>query len=93
MFPIRMRWFFSVPPAISPIKKSSPRCRHDQTRSSQCAGHRRGQSSMERRPAPGESAREDKHGGGADPAALDKLSGLLRYVDGDYNDPATFQLV
>jgi glucose-6-phosphate 1-dehydrogenase len=33
----------------------------------------------------------EKHGGGADPAAWEKLSGLLRYVDGDYKDPATFQ--
>ena len=32
----------------------------------------------------------EKHGG-IDPAAFDKLSGLLRYVDGDYADPATFQ--
>ena len=32
----------------------------------------------------------EKHGG-LDPAAWDKLSVLLRYVDGDYNDPATFQ--
>jgi len=31
----------------------------------------------------------EKHGG-VDPAAFDKLSGLLRYVDGDYADPATF---
>jgi glucose-6-phosphate 1-dehydrogenase len=31
-----------------------------------------------------------KHGG-IDPAAFDKLSKLLRYVDGDYADPATFQ--
>src|SRR5215469_12790497 len=31
--------------------------------------------------------------GGLDPAAFDKLSGLLRYVDGDYNDPATFQAI
>src|SRR5882724_5797367 len=31
----------------------------------------------------------EKHGG-VDRAAFDKLSGLLRYVDGDYNDPATF---
>ena len=30
-----------------------------------------------------------KHGD-IDPAAFDKLSGLLRYVYGDYNDPATF---
>ncbi len=29
--------------------------------------------------------------GGLHPAAFDKLCGLLRYVDGDYQDPATFQ--
>ena len=28
--------------------------------------------------------------GGLDREAFDKLSGLLRYVDGDYNDPTTF---
>jgi glucose-6-phosphate 1-dehydrogenase len=32
----------------------------------------------------------EKHGG-IDRAAFDKLCGLLRYVDGDYKDPATFQ--
>ncbi|MGH9753551.1 MAG: glucose-6-phosphate dehydrogenase [Blastocatellia bacterium] len=32
----------------------------------------------------------EKHGG-VDPSAFNKLSGLLRYVDGDYQDPATFQ--
>src|SRR5271170_5480347 len=32
----------------------------------------------------------EKHGG-VDPAAFAKLSSLLRYVDGDYNDAATFQ--
>jgi glucose-6-phosphate 1-dehydrogenase len=32
----------------------------------------------------------EKHGG-LDAAAFDKLCGLLRYVDGDYNDAATFQ--
>jgi glucose-6-phosphate 1-dehydrogenase len=31
----------------------------------------------------------EKHGG-LDAAAFDKLLGLLRYVDGDYSDPATF---
>ena len=31
-----------------------------------------------------------KQHGGADAAKLDKLLGLLRYVDGDYNDPQTF---
>jgi glucose-6-phosphate 1-dehydrogenase len=34
----------------------------------------------------------EKHGG-LDPAAFGKLSGLLRYVDGDYKDPATFQAI
>src|ERR1700678_3344189 len=32
-----------------------------------------------------------EHGGGVDPAAFDKLSRLLRYVDGEYTDPATFE--
>jgi glucose-6-phosphate 1-dehydrogenase len=32
----------------------------------------------------------EKHGG-VDPAAFEKLSGLLHYVDGDYRDPATFE--
>src|SRR5919201_6160188 len=31
----------------------------------------------------------EKHGG-LDPAAFARLSALLRYVDGDYQDPATF---
>jgi glucose-6-phosphate 1-dehydrogenase len=34
----------------------------------------------------------EKHGG-VDAAAFDKLSGLLRYVDGDYADSATFQAI
>src|ERR1700761_483585 len=32
-----------------------------------------------------------KHHGGADAGKLDKLLALLRYVDGDYNDPQTFE--
>jgi glucose-6-phosphate 1-dehydrogenase len=32
-----------------------------------------------------------EHHGGLDPAAFDTLCGLLRYVDGDYADPTTFQ--
>ena len=31
----------------------------------------------------------EKHGG-LDPVAFEKLAGLLRYIDGDYKDPATF---
>ncbi len=34
----------------------------------------------------------EKHGG-LDPAAFGKLRGLLRYVDGDYQDPTTFQAI
>ena len=34
----------------------------------------------------------EKHGA-LDSSAFDKLCGLLRYVDGDYNDPATFQSI
>jgi len=34
----------------------------------------------------------EKHGG-LDPAAFGKLSSLLRYVDGDYKDPSTFQAI
>src|SRR6201996_5480647 len=34
----------------------------------------------------------EKHGG-LDAAAFDKLSRLLRYVDGDYADPATFDAI
>ncbi|MEJ0089289.1 MAG: glucose-6-phosphate dehydrogenase [Limisphaerales bacterium] len=34
----------------------------------------------------------EKHGG-LDPAAFEKLSGLLRYVDGDYKEAATFQAI
>jgi glucose-6-phosphate 1-dehydrogenase len=35
----------------------------------------------------------ETHGGGVDGPAFDKLSSLLRYVDGDYRDPATFTLL
>jgi len=35
----------------------------------------------------------EKHGGGLEPAAFDKLCSLLRYVDGDYKDAATFQAI
>jgi glucose-6-phosphate 1-dehydrogenase len=34
----------------------------------------------------------EKHGG-VDRPAFDKLCGLLRYVDGDYKDPASFQAI
>ena len=34
----------------------------------------------------------EKHGG-IDAAAFEKLNTLLRYVDGDYRDPATFEAI
>src|SRR5262245_32014337 len=34
----------------------------------------------------------EKHGG-VDAAAFEKLTALLRYVNGDYRDPATFQAI
>ena len=34
-----------------------------------------------------------EHHGGLDAGAFDQLSHLLRYVDGDYHDPATFQAI
>jgi glucose-6-phosphate 1-dehydrogenase len=35
----------------------------------------------------------EKHGGGLDPTAFDKLCALLRYVDGDYKETTTFQAI
>lgn len=35
----------------------------------------------------------ERHGGGLDAAAFDKLCGLLRYVEGDYKDATTFQAI
>ncbi|MDC8447124.1 MAG: glucose-6-phosphate dehydrogenase [Nitrospira sp.] len=35
----------------------------------------------------------ERHGGGLDAAAFDKLCDLLRYVEGDYEDAATFQAI
>jgi glucose-6-phosphate 1-dehydrogenase len=34
-----------------------------------------------------------EHHSGVDNVAFDKLCGLLRYVDGDYREPATYQLI
>ena len=35
----------------------------------------------------------EKHGGGVDPGAFERLCSVLRYVDGDYKDPATYQSI
>jgi glucose-6-phosphate 1-dehydrogenase len=34
-----------------------------------------------------------EHAGGFEPECFEKLSALLRYVDGDYADPATYQML
>jgi glucose-6-phosphate 1-dehydrogenase len=34
-----------------------------------------------------------EHGGGVDPAAFDKLCSLVSYIDGDYSDRNTFELL
>ena len=51
-----------------------------ETRPPQCAGHRRGQVGLDFRSTSGPGARQPGEHGGVDPAAFDKLSGLLRYV-------------
>src|SRR5271170_3018966 len=33
------------------------------------------------------------HGGGVDPAAFDKLCSFVSYIDGDYSDRKTFELL
>ena len=35
----------------------------------------------------------EEHGGGVQPAAFERLMQLLDYIDGDYGDPATFQML
>ena len=53
------------------------------------AGDRGGEGGLEAR-RPQEPRGQPAAARGLDPAAFDKLCGLLRYVDGDYNNPATF---
>ena len=63
-----------------------------QARPPQRAGHRRGQGRLEPRPAArARAATASRSTAASIAAAFAKLCGLLRYVDGDYNDPATFE--
>ena len=55
------------------------------------AGHRGGQGRLGPRAIQGTGRESLAFHGGVDEAAFAKLTQLLRYVDGDYNDPATFQ--
>ena len=62
-----------------------------QTRPPRRARHRRGQGRLGPRPTQAQARDGLEQHGGVDEAAFAKLCGLLRYVDGDYKDPATFQ--
>ena len=49
---------------------------------------------MDSGPTAGADARQlETHGAGLDRSAFEKLCGLLRYVDGDYQDPETFKAI
>ena len=55
------------------------------------ADHRRREGRLEPRSAEGARSRQPASNTAApDPAAQQRLIGLLRYVDGDYSDPSTF---
>ncbi len=91
---IRMHWCFSAPPEIWLTRRSFRRCRRwSNAAISTCrssawprpagtsTNSRRGRETASR-------SMEDSI-----PRLLRNLSGLLRYVDGDYKDPATFQAI
>ena len=61
-----------------------------EARASQRAGDRRGQGRLEPRSAAARAQDSSKNTAGSIPPRSTKLMRLLRYVDGDYNDPATF---
>ena len=86
------RWSSSAPPAISPTSRSSRRCRRwsDAARSN-VPDHRRRQVGLERSTSCARArATASSITAALDRGAFDKLSSLLRYVDGDYADAATF---
>src|SRR5271165_6594886 len=89
-----MLWCFSAPRAISRTRKSSRRCRRwlnlGGLTCRLLAWPRPIGTSTTSRLA--RATAVEKHGG-LDSSAFDKLCGLLRYVGGDYNDPATFQSI
>ena len=86
------RWCSSAPPAIWPTRRSSRRCRRwSSAATSTCrssAWPRPAGTSTSSRRARATAWRSTA---ASIEAAFDKLCGLLRYVDGDYDDPATFR--
>ena len=81
----------SARPATWPTRRSFRRCRRwSGAGASTCrsSASRKSGWNLDQLQARAQDSLE-KHGG-LDPAAFAKLSVLLRYVDGDYNDPATF---
>ena len=92
MIPAPMRSSSSAPPAISLTRRSSRRCRRWCKRGHldvPVIGVAKAGWELDQVKARARDSVEQH--GGLDPAAFDKLCGLLRYVDGDYPDPATFQ--
>ena len=85
------RWSSSASPAISPSRRSFPRCmRWRSAASSTCRSIGVARSGWTREQLI-ERARESITAHGElDDDAFAKLASLLRYVDGDYNDAATF---
>ena len=81
----------SARPATWPTSRSSRRCRRwCSTARSTCRS-----SAWPRRAGPSRTCKSarataSRQHGGVDAGAFDKLLAQLRYVDGDYNDPATF---
>ena len=71
-------------------KKIFPALQAMVKRGAQRAGDRRGQGQLESRSVQGTRHDSLEKHGGVDAAAFDKLCELLRYVDGDYDDSATF---
>ena len=56
-------------------------------------GDRRGEGRLESRPVEGAGARQPREARRVRRRGVREAAGLLRYVDGDYNDPATFQAI
>ena len=83
----------SARPAISPTRRSSRRCRRwcgAGTSTCRSSASRASGWSLEQLRERARATASTEHGGGVDPTAFAKLLSLLRYVDGDYTNPATF---
>ena len=90
----RTRSSFSAQPATSPTSRSFPPCSAScMTRAWTCpiVGVAKAGWTLDQFKARAKDSID--HHGGADAAGFAKFMALLRYVDGDYNDPQTFELL